>query len=163
MATQRLTVASIAGKAGATVEALFQSWRADPARLDPAAVDRFCGQVRAHGTALPVVYFAEWVDRWLSGNLVPGPGSVTGRRYEATCLSPAQADGSAKGCGQQFTEQQWLASRLREAAAAWGSVAEHRVLVVLREVLGGSTTDEEVRASLGVVPEWLVHWVTSSG
>src|SRR4051812_29065180 len=120
MATQRLTVASIAGKAGAMIEALFQSWRGT-AKPDPAAVDGFCAQLRAHGVALPVLYFGEWVDRWLMGDVVPGPGAVAGRQYQAACLSPAQALQWAERCGEQFPEQQWLASRLREAAGAWGA------------------------------------------
>jgi hypothetical protein len=29
------------------------------------------------------------------------------------------------------------------------------VVIVIREVLGASTTDEEIKDSLGIVPEWL--------
>jgi hypothetical protein len=155
MATQRLTIASIAGRAAAVAETRFRSWRDGPAPPDPAAVDDFCVALRANGAMLPVVYFAEWVDRWLMGDTVPGPGSVAGRLYEATCLSPDQAAAWAGRCGRQFPEQRWLASRLREAAAAWAGVAQPRAIVVLREILGGSTTDDEVLASVAVVPDWL--------
>jgi hypothetical protein len=34
-------------------------------------------------------------------------------------------------------------------------VAEQWVVVVIRDVLGPSTTDDDVRAALGRVPEWL--------
>lgn len=151
MAKQRLTVSTFAGESAAAVAALVRSWRTGS---DPAAVDRFCAALRENGLSLPIVYFCEWVDRWLMGDLVPGPEAVEGRRYQAACLSPEQALALAGRCGQQFAEQQWLASRLREAAAAW-SGAERQAVVVVREVLGGSTTDEVVEASLGVVPEWL--------
>lgn len=152
MAAQRLVVATLAGEAASAVIALFRSWT--PA-ADPAAIDLFCGRLRDNGDSLPVVYFSEWVDRWLMGDLVPGPAAAAGHRCEAVCLSPAQAIAWAEGCGDQFPEQGWLAARLREAARGWGSVAKRYAVVVVREVIGPSTADDEVRASLGAVPAWL--------
>jgi hypothetical protein len=54
----------------------------------------------------------------------------------------------------QFAEQTWFSSRLREAAGVWGG-AEQRTVVVLREAFDASTTDEQVKASFGAIPEWL--------
>jgi hypothetical protein len=48
-----------------------------------------------------------------------------------------------------------LAGRLREAAEGWGSVAEPLIVVVVREVLGPSTSDDELRAALQGIPVWL--------
>jgi hypothetical protein len=152
VATQRLIVATLAGEAAVTVIELFERWRAAP---DAAAVDHFCAALRENGLSLPVVYFSEWVDRWLMGHLVPGPNAVEGRRYQTTCMLPNQAMAWADQCGDQFPEQKWLVARLCEAAAGWGTVAERYAVVVIREVVGGSTTDEEIEASLGGVPEWL--------
>jgi hypothetical protein len=151
MATQRMTVATLIGAAAAVVAKLIAGWRAKP---DPAAVDQFCASLRVHGLSLPVVYFSEWADRWSMGNLMPS-GVVEGRRCQAVCLSPEQAEASAARCGRQFFEQGWLAARLREAAIDCASVAEQCVVVLLREVVGPTTTDEELRRSLSVVPEWL--------
>ena len=152
MATQRLTVATLAGHSATAVAAQFERWRS---ASDPAAVDRICGSLCEHSLSLPVVYFAEWVDRWLMGNLVPGPGAVEGRRFQATCLTPAQATEWADECGSQFAEQGWLASRLREAAAGWGGIAEPYSVVVFREAVGASATDDEVQAAADSVPAWL--------
>jgi len=152
VATQRLIVASLAGQAAAAVADRFRQWRDTPV---PDAVDRFCTSLRAHALSLPVVYFAEWVDRWLMGNLVPGPGAVDGRQFQATCLSPEQAMAWADWCGSQFPEQKWLAARLREAAAGWGNVARVYSVVVIREVIGPTTSDDEVREALVGVPTWL--------
>jgi hypothetical protein len=154
MATQRLIVATIAGDAAAAVQALVHGWHSNPVP-DPVAVDLFCERLRAHAAALPVVYFCEWVDRWLMGDRVPGPGAVDGKRFQVACLSPQQAVSWAGQCGSQFPEQEWLAGRLREAVRGWGSVAEPLAVVVVREVLGASTTDEEVRAALQGIPSWL--------
>src|SRR5262249_4798702 len=124
----------------------------------PSTIDHFCKQLWANGTTLPVVYFCEWVDRWLMGNLVPGPGCMNGTRYQVTCLRPEQATEWAEQCGDQFPEQGWLASRLREAAAGWALMTDRRVVVAIREVIGPSTTDDEVRESLGRIPGWLSAW-----
>jgi hypothetical protein len=150
MAKQRWTLATFAGESAAAVTALVRSWRIGS---DPGAVDRFCAALRENGLMLPIVYFCEWADRWLMGDLVPGP-VAEGRLYQTACLSPEQALAWASGCGHQFPEQEWLAARLREAAVTWDEV-EPRAVVILREVLDGSTTDDEVHASLHVVPEWL--------
>jgi hypothetical protein len=101
------------------------------------------------------VYYAEWIDRWLMGDSVPGPGWVEGQQFQAACLSPAQATAWAAQCGSQFPEQAWLASRLCEAAAGWGNVADRYSVVVIRQVMGASSTDEELRAALTNVPAWV--------
>lgn len=152
MATQRLMVATLAGRSALAIAARFEQWRSTP---DPAAVDKLCASIREHALTLPVVYFAEWVDRWLMGDLVPGPEAVEGRRFQAACLSPAQATGWADRCGSQYAEQGWLASRLREAAAGWGGVAEPYAVVVIREVVGAPANDEEVQGAADSVPAWL--------
>jgi hypothetical protein len=89
------------------------------------------------------------------GDSVPGPGGVEGRRFQAACLSPTQAAAWAAQCGSQFPEQRWLASRLCEAAAGWGMVSDRYSVVVIRETIGASATDEEVRTALTNVPAWL--------
>jgi hypothetical protein len=160
MALQRFTVVKIAGEPGRVVSELFDSWRAARASgVDPdqvrRAVDDFCEQLRQNGVALPVIYFSEWIDRWLMGDLATGPQVTRGNRFEAHCGSPAEAFVWADRCGNQFPEQRWLAMRLREAAGAWQLHAGSAVVLLVREVLGASTTDEEVTASLQVVPEWL--------
>jgi hypothetical protein len=142
VATQRLTVATLAGRAAAAVAARFEQWRTVP---DPEGIDQFCTAIREHALSLPVVYFTEWVDRWLMGDTVPGPNALEGRRFQASVVTPEQAIAWADRCGHQFPEQQWLACRLREAA---------RTVVIIREVCGLSTTDTEVRAALGSVPDW---------
>jgi len=152
VATQRLTIATVAGQSAVAVASHFDQWRSAP---DPECVDRLCASIRGHAQVLPVVYFTEWVDRWLMGDSVPGPGAVDGRQFQATCLTPDEAVQWAERCGNQFAEQGWLASRLREAAAGWGGVAEPYAVVVVREAVGASVTDDEVQAAADCVPDWL--------
>lgn len=154
MATQRLTVVTLAGQSAIAVFSRFDQWRAAPF---PDAVDQFCITILDHALSLPIVYFANWCDRWLSGNIVPGPKTVEGRRFEATCLSPAQAIAWAEQCGSQFAEHCWFAARLREASGGWGEIPGDFAIVVIREVVGALTTDEEVRSAMDSVPTWLTQ------
>jgi hypothetical protein len=152
VATQRMTVVSIAGKAAAAISTRFERWRSAP---DPEAIDQLCIAIREHALSLYILYFAEWVDRWLMGDKVPGSGAVEGRRYQAAIMPPAQAIRWADRCGHQFDEEEWLANRLREAAAVCHSLTEQRAVVVIREVTDASALDDEVRAVLDRVPEWM--------
>jgi len=47
-----------------------------------------------------------------------------------------------------------MAKQRLTVAICWGGT-ERRAVVVIREVLDVTTTDDEVKASLGVIPEWL--------
>jgi hypothetical protein len=155
MATQRVTIATLIGESTDVANALFNSWRADPAAAN-VAVDSFCEQIRLNGHLLPIVYFCEWIDRWLMGDQVPGPDALEGRRFQAVCFSPDEAIAWAEKLGTQFDEQLWFAARLREAADGWGLVVEKRAVVVTREALAASTCDEEVVAASRALPNWLL-------
>lgn len=152
MATQLLTVAALGGDAADAVTRLFERWNGAP---NPSAVDRFCAELRAHKTSLPVLYFTEWVDRWSMGDVVPGQNAVSGRRYMVCCMTPAEAILWADTRSDQFDEYQWFAARLREAATAWEGLVERRTVVVMREAFRTSTGDDEVERSLVGVPSWL--------
>jgi hypothetical protein len=155
MASQRIILVSIGGQAARAIADLFVSWRTAGSTLQQADVDRFCEALLSNRCSLPILDYCEWVDRWSAGNLIPGPGAVAGRRFETTCLSPVETEEWASRCGNQWQEQITLASRLREVAKSWGEVVEHRLVLVIREVLDVSTSDEQVKESLGVVPTWL--------
>jgi hypothetical protein len=155
MALQRLYIATLAGEAAEATVNLFRSWRNAVPAVDTAAVDRLCVSLRNNAASLPIVYFSEWIDRWLMGDRVPGPGVIEGKRFQATSFSRAEAIDWASQCGNQFQEHDWLATRLREAASAWSGLVDQVVIVVVREVFDVSTKDDELRASLSAVPRWL--------
>jgi hypothetical protein len=155
VATQRLTVATLAGQSAVVVAAIFEKWRTV---ADPEAIDHLCVSIREHCLSPHVTYFAEWVDRWLMGDQVPGPGAVEGQRFQATCLSPDQAVEWADRCGNQFAEQGWLSSRLLEAASVNRDSGERYCVLIAREVFGSSVTDDELRAAAGSIPPWLIQF-----
>ena len=87
--------------------------------------------------------------------LVSSTQPVIGDRYQAVCMSQEEAIAWSSQCGDRFPEQLWLAARLRKAATAWQPLIGLSFIFVIREVLGGSATDEDVTASLSHVPGWL--------
>jgi len=155
MATQRITVAVLAGGAGRVVRELFRSWRAMDSSCD--SIDQFCSALRAHGAELPVIYYCEWVDRWLMGDVAPGPHQIDGRKYQLACYSRPQALDRAKQCSRNVAEEQWFATQLRQASRCW-PVEEHGVMLAVREVIGSTALDEEVVSTLNDIPAWLRQW-----
>ncbi len=177
MATQRITIAKIAGEAGMAVVEQFRKWAAAPTTQDlslwdpeqwPASVrqevDRFAVRLRLHAADLPVLYFCEWIDRWsmfdlfldLRPNEAAWPLSVYANQFEAFCYALPNDEALIRRRAQQehqFQETSWFVTRLCEAIEAWGSVAA--ALVVLREVSGGSALDREIEASLEGLPPWV--------
>ena len=55
----------------------------------------------------------------------------------------------------QWQEQEWFVTRLREAVKAWDEMLDRSLIVVLREVIDGLATDDELLEALGEMPSWL--------
>ncbi len=180
MASQRITIAKVGGIASDILGQRLRRWAAAreaieadewvSAQWPPSVrveVDSFADQLRVRGCSLPVVHFVEWSDLWSMGDLfsrwlTPPGGSplliAYGDRFEV--YGYALPDGGrlqrALAVGpQQFPESDQFVARLREAAGAWDKLLEQAILIVLREVVGGLVTDEEVLASMSVVPDWI--------
>lgn len=181
MASQRVTIAKIGGKAGDIVLERLREWAGarqidDPTewRDDqwPASVRSqaaaFAERLRANALFPPVVHFVEWSDlwsmfdvytRWLTPPNCPPPLEIDADRFEIFAYE--LPDGGRlerhlkKARRQQFPECDQYVTRLKEAVGAWGELVERSALIVVREVVGGLVTDEELVASLSVVPDWL--------
>jgi hypothetical protein len=115
-----------------------------------------------------VIHFVEWADlcsmgdvyfRWLTPPNTSEPLYIHADRFEIYGYGLPD-DGRlshhlANAGPQQCEEYDWYVGRLSEAVGAWQQVVDRSVLVVLREVVGGLTMDEEVIASLDHLPDWL--------
>jgi hypothetical protein len=180
MATQRLTIAKIAGAAsGATLD-LFRHWRAARLVEDSDSewspeqwpedvrrqADEWALNLRQNGHKPPIVFFAEYVDSWSFCPPMVNIGEdslieMFADRYELFCLQlpiDAELGGHLK---QLRRKGQWPEDRLFgklsiDAITAWRKVIDKGVVVFLREVLGASILDEEVEQSLIEVPEWFL-------
>ena len=181
MASQRITIAKLAGVSGdialEQLTALSAARNIDDPNLwspeqwldrERQLVDEFADRLRLHGIELPVCYFVEWVDMWSMGDLFPRwltpprsprPIGVHGNRFEVFAYGLPDggrlADYLAAAGPQQFPETDYFVTRLQEAVRAWEQLVPRSTLVVLRHVVGGLVLDEEVTASLQIRPEWL--------
>jgi len=61
----------------------------------------------------------------------------------------------ARAGPQQFVEYDWFAVQLQQSIRAWEELVDTAALVVLREVVGGLVSDDELTDSLSLVPDWL--------
>lgn len=181
MASQRITIAKLAGVSGEIALKRMTAWSsarnvADPNLWAPEQwpdhvrqqADEFAERVRQYGLALPVCHFVEWADLWSPGDLISRwltppncskPISVHADRFEVFAYSLPDdnrlANYLAAAGPQQFIETDWFIARLLEAVRSWEKLVASATLVVLRKVVDGCALDEEVEASLKVIPEWL--------
>ncbi|HVK17785.1 MAG TPA: hypothetical protein VM533_12620 [Fimbriiglobus sp.] len=163
MATQRVVVLKVLGAAGDALAGMVRYLRTAPEPAD--RIDPLVRQLLAHRTELPVVSYVEWIDRWSMGDDVPrllervGGVVVAGRAFEVGVCDPPELVSGLATEGWQFDEQSVFVRRLREVAAEWRPLAPPAVLVVIREVLGASTLDEEVYAAAASadVPGWIAQ------
>jgi len=181
VASQRITIAKIGGVSADAVLRRLREWSAVRQSDEPnewsseqwpqdvrRQADDFADRLRANASAPPVVHYVEWVDMWSMGDLfghwlTPRDKlillAVYSDQYEI--FGYALPDGGrlsrrlASRGSQQWDEAEWFAERLSEAVAAWQKLIDRSVIIVLRRVVQGSITDEEVTASLKCVPEWL--------
>lgn len=175
MASQRVLLFTIAGPLSQEIWSDIERW--SDARQSDAQnewspddwptktheeVDRLVARLIDHGFTPPILYRSEHVDLWSMGDVFttalvkPHPD---GTRQLFTCSHEVIAT------RVRFTEQiipdadandetRWLYSRINEAIAAWGSFAEERLVVLVRTVLGGLWTDDDVSNAVGEIPSW---------
>jgi hypothetical protein len=169
MTSQRLTIAKLGGRSAQDVAALFHAWQkytaedGSPSEF-AVAIDAFATRLREHAHCPPVLYFAEWIDLWSMGDLVPGLGDeraviVASSRFEVACHNSPIRIQATTIAGEETQETRWLRNRIQEAQDAWSEVTQESVIIVIREVLGALVTDEELMESLGSTPPWLAQVV----
>jgi hypothetical protein len=159
MATQKITVATFGGETAVVISEFYRKWSVSP---DCDSIDQFCQALTDTEFRLPALYlyFCQWLDGWLMGDQVPGPGKVSGKHFEFTCLSQPDTIVIAGEIKQQFPEQKWLSNHLLEAVSEVGSMQGNRVVVV-RDVLGPSISGDDQRAALSTIPDWLTQFKES--
>jgi hypothetical protein len=174
-------VAKVGGLAAEIVIRRLRDWASARRTEDPTEwsneqwpssvrgrADAFADRLRSHALDLPVVHFAEWADLWSMGDLFsrlltpPGgsaPLTIHADRFEI--YGYGLPDGGrlvqhlASTCTRQVEEYNWFVRHLREAVRSREELVEKSALVVLREVVGGLVTDDELTHSLSTVPDWI--------
>jgi hypothetical protein len=181
VATQRITLAKIGGKAAEVVVRRLRAWSA-ARRTDlgdeqsneqwPPDVrrqaDEFTERLRSHALAAPVIHFIEWVDPWSMGDLFahwltpsegPPPSVVHGDRFELYGYALPDDGRLARYLAsaglQQFKESDWYVRRLQEAVESYSGVTDRAVILVARNVVASTVTDDDMKDSFARVPDWL--------
>ena len=190
MASQTVTVLKIAGAGGRYVndqfirfksqqkqsrspDALIASDHWTPCcRRDMAA---FAEHLRAHGRALPTVFFAEYVDTWSAPAspqwILPvwrkDAIQLFGDEYILECYRLPDRGRLQRDLKQALRrkgirernpqENRWAVVLLQEALSAWDPLVEEGSLVWLRRACAASVLDEELKESIEKVPAWLLE------
>jgi hypothetical protein len=184
VATQRITIAKVAGRTAEALRHRFLAWSAARTVRDPDVwsaeqwpgdcrqeLDTFATKFRAESHVPPVIYFTEHIDMWSMGDFFRGclpAGSHTflafGDRFELACYTLPDDGSLAESLKKSLkreqarknpAEENWFHVRLSEAVRAWVPLVTDSVIVILREVLDATVTDIEIQQSLLRMPPWI--------
>jgi hypothetical protein len=182
---QTVAIAKIAGEASKFVIRDFQRWSdaricnmEEPTIMDlkqwpkdcRVEMDHFAQHIRENATQPPIVFWNEHSDMWSMADIISGAFPISGNPlYEVMsdnmslwCYAipddNALHDHLGRGLRRKRNtkETMWYLRVLKEAVSAWHPLVTDAVIVVLRHVVGGLVTDEEVEDSCKLVPHWLL-------
>lgn len=180
MASQRLIIAKIGGRAAEITLGRFRYWASQRTARDPhewsseqwptairAEADEWFQRLRQNALAPPVLFYAEYNDYW---SFCPpcrfigeGDGDllcVYANRYEGFCATLPLKDKVVENLERvssdgQHNEDRIFAWLTLHAARDWAALESGGALVFLREVLRECFDDREVSKSLAAAPDWM--------
>lgn len=178
MASQRLTIAKIGGRAADETRRVFLDWNDARISNDPMVYNRehfpsevrntaddWAEDLREHGHEPPVIFFLEYIDLWSFSPPVlhlenHGLIEVVGNQYELYFLELPLTEAAAVELVHvrdhgQYNESRFFATVTLHAAEEWSALVDRAVLIFLRNVVAGSVEDKEITASLKIIPEWV--------
>ncbi|PQO41719.1 hypothetical protein [Blastopirellula marina] len=175
MASQTVTIFAIGGKLADAIWQQVQRCYALRLTDDPQAwapeqwpisirneVDALASHLLAKAFTPPILYRSQYVDLWSGGEFFEAAMGVSPaasichlltEHYEVYVRHTLVSDIVPRN-PNKFDEYRWLERRLAEAFTAWEGFAEERVIVLVREVLGGLWEDQDVGDSLKQIPGW---------
>ena len=178
MAIQEWTIVKLVGPAATDAADRFDRWWKARGSDDPNSfgADQWSVSIRReaseyvstlveHRWGMPVAYFSQHVDLWTMGGGIVGrrPGEPEPEVWHDTgqlwchrlpdggkliqCWRPVER--------AQFQEGEWLARRLLEAAEAYDKLWPVAVLLVNRNSIGVSPSDDELKLAAAKLPTWI--------
>ena len=137
-------------------------------------MDRLVADLRKHADRLPAIFFCEYVDTWSMGchfefwlrpRPTKGPLHVASKRFDLYLYAlpdrGALQNWLRRGLRLKRVrernpqEQQWFVSNLLAAATSWEGMVRSSALIVVRECVGETVSDERLLESLKTAPAWL--------
>ena len=178
LAIQQWTILKLVGPAAEDASGRFDRWwkarRSDD--LSCFTPDDWAASVRRsaatyfvrlieHRWEMPVAYFSQHIDLWSAGGQIQchlggAKAHVWHDAGELWCYrlpdrgKLAKRNGSAAK-SSQFAESEWLAKRLIEAARAYDKLWPEAVLLINRQAVTASPTDEELKSNAAKLPKWI--------
>lgn len=175
MTSQKVTIIAIGGTFADAIWEKAKSFSAQRLTDDPnewsseqwpaetrAAIDTFADCLLTNAFIPPILYRSQHVDLWSAGDIfqsaiVANPSDahcqLLSDRYEVYAVRVGVVQKIVRNVND-CDEYRWLEQRVGEAVSAWESLTEQRVIVLVREVLGGLWEDQEVSDSLEQIPHW---------
>lgn len=184
MATQLWTILKLVGPAATDAAARFDRWRrarrsTDPSSVGPRdwpapvrrAASTYFARLLDHRTEMPIAYFSQHVDHWLAAGDLPHhlddfKPHIWHDTGELWCY-PLPERGrlvrrnAAAARSVKFPENKWLASRIIEAAQAYQKLWPKAVLLVNRQPITPSPSDDVLKAAAARMPRWLGRSATA--
>lgn len=181
MAIQQWTVIKIVGPAAANVAHRFDGWlRArrtdDPSMLHAPqwpratrqAVGRLLARLHEHRLQMPIAYYSQHTDLWSSGGEAESFGfddQVVHDGGELWChMLPDRGrllrHAKKRVADARQSETKWLATRLIDAADAYQKLWRDATILLHRDVIAVSSSDEELIQSSAHLPDWISGRVT---
>jgi hypothetical protein len=178
LAIQQWTIIKLVGPAATDAASRFDHWRTARRSDDPScftqgdwrpsvrrAAARYLTRLADHRWEMPVVYFSQHVDLWLAGGQIQVHLANTRARvwhdggelwcYRLPDRGKLVKRNTAPARSAQFPESEWLAHRLIEAVRAYDKLWPQATLLVNRQAVTASPTDEELKAAAAGLPKWL--------
>lgn len=174
MASQKVTILAVGGTLGGEIWNQAQRWSdmrttVDPNEWDPEQwpwpvreqIDQLAESLLTEAFTPPVLYWSQHVDLWSMGDVFQRPMAIGSaestylltNRFELYCRHIHGGEKVPRNVNIA-DEYRWLESHLQEAGTAWAGLVAERVVILIREPMGGFWTDDDVMDSLNQRPNW---------
>jgi hypothetical protein len=128
-------------------------------------VDHFVARLTTAGYLPPVLYRSEHVDCWSMGDVFE---TALVKGHPDNCRRLLTESHEIIATWVRFSEQiipdedspdetVWLYTHVNEAITAWSTIAENRLVLLVRTVLSGLWEDDDVSNSLRSIPSWWIE------
>lgn len=174
MPSQKITILAVGGLLGDEIWKQAQRWSDQRTTDDPhewsseqwplparEQIDHLTESLLTEAFTPPILYWSQHIDLWSMGDIYADAMAVGSaesiqlltKRFEFYCRRIQGGEKVPRNVNEA-DEYRWIENHVQEAMTAWDGLVVERVMILIREVLGGSWTDGEVMDGLNQTPKW---------